>query len=215
MPGVRGRLVSGSSTSWVHNEWARGIVAALIFRAAGQFLFVTGLLASPMLLMATAGEPYRTWWQFVSGGLALSAVVGVTAALVCLVVNVSVCAKSPSRAVQFMRQASLSLRRTPTSLSLGFALLGVALLVGVWSLTHASLEILAGDQNRREGMFVLAGGAGLSALLAAGSVALNRVLVRHARRLDTRCATLCERCGYDLSGLDSDRCPECGDERGP
>ena len=59
----------------------------------------------------------------------------------------------------------------------------------------------------------MGGAANQRALLICGAIAAVTgiallIAILHAPRL--RHAATCERCGYRLTGLTSDRCPECG-----
>ncbi len=185
------------------------LAAPLGLCAIAHALMITGLVGLPMMIIAPAGEPYGSWWDYVGGVLALSTTIGALAGLLFAIVELALYTSSPATEVRLRLQAKC-LRLTPLVLAIGFSLLSGAMFAATTALPQESLEILAGEQNRKQGQLVSGCGAALCALLAVGSGALLPVLRGRANRLDAIRETHCGRCGYDLSGLASPTCPECG-----
>jgi hypothetical protein len=183
--------------------------AALAACALAHALAVTGLFGLPMMLMAPAGEPFGSWWDYVGGAFALPIACGVLAGLLSVIVRLAMYTESPATEMRLRLEAKC-LRPTPVLLAIGFALLSAAMFAGIVPLSQISMEVLAGEPSRQQGVLVLGGGGVLCALLAIGSGALFPVFRKRANSLDARRGTHCGQCGYDLSGLSSPTCPECG-----
>jgi len=162
-----------------------------------------------MMMMASAGEPYDSWWDLARGALVLPVVCGALAGLLFLIVRLARQTGVPAAAMQLRLEAKC-LRVTPALLVIAFSLLSAAMFAGTAAISLQSTEILAGEENRNEGRLVLGGATVLCALLAIGSGLLFPSFRKRANHLDAMRRSHCGQCGYDLTGMNAPTCPECG-----
>lgn len=93
-----------------------------------------------------------------------------------------------------------------------FAFWSIALSIPFW--IFAPLSMGAGPARTIQ-LGLVGTIAGIAALLVGCLLVLNAIVLIASGRsgLAAGRAHLCRACGYDLRGIDSDVCPECGAER--